>query len=128
MYCAYPAPQDEAYLKNIIELARQFSVCVGLSDHTLGNTTALTAVALGASIIEKHITLSRDDGGVDSAFSLEPKELKSLVDDINLVSNLIKGPNIGAKRSEKASLKFRRSLYAVADISVGENFTLDNVR
>lgn len=125
---AYPAPADEAYLGNIPRLASEFDVVPGLSDHTLGVSVALAAVALGAKVIEKHLTLRRADGGVDSAFSLEPEEVGQLVRESRAVASATAGPKFGPKASEKGSLIYRRSLYAVADIRAGEVFTSENVR
>jgi N-acetylneuraminate synthase len=125
---AYPAPAEEAYLANIPELARRFDVVAGLSDHTLGVAVAVAAVALGASVIEKHVTLRRADGGVDAAFSLEPEELQQLVRDTGTVARAVQGPQFGPKPSETPALDYRRTLYVVADIAAGETFTTTNVR
>ncbi|MAN79317.1 MAG: pseudaminic acid synthase [Magnetovibrio sp.] len=125
---AYPAPYSDAFLANITDLKNRFDVHVGLSDHTPGITVPIAAATLGAVIIEKHVTLSRDDGGVDSQFSLEPDELRSLVDAAAIVPDLLGGPFYGVKESERDSVKYRRSLYVVADIRKGEPFTPDNVR
>src|SRR3982074_1829930 len=125
---SYPAPADESYLANIPELARRFDVVPGLSDHTLGISVALAAVALGALVIEKHFTLRRSDGGVDSTFSLEPSELAQLVNESRQIVRLSGGPRFGPKNSEMSALAYRRSLYAVADIRKGQPFTAENVR
>jgi N-acetylneuraminate synthase len=125
---AYPAPAEEANLANIPELARKFDVVAGLSDHTLGNAVAVASIALGARIIEKHITLRRADGGVDSAFSLEPEELAQLVSDCRAVASAAGGPRFGVKPSEQGAVIYRRSLYVVADIKRGEPFSEANVR
>jgi N-acetylneuraminate synthase len=125
---AYPAPADEAYLANIPELAKRFGVMTGLSDHTLGVSVSLAAVALGASVIEKHVTLRRADGGVDSTFSLEPEELEQFVKEAGAISRAVRGPKFGPKPSELSSLVYRRSLYAVADIPSGALFTSENIR
>ena len=125
---AYPTPFDQANLANIGVLAERFEVPVGLSDHTMGTVVPVAATALGAAIIEKHVTLSRADGGVDSAFSLEPDELKQLVDDVAIAAETRAGPRFGAKEAEAGSLNYRRSLYVVADIEAGECFTESNVR
>jgi N-acetylneuraminate synthase len=125
---SYPAPADESYLANIPELARRFDVVPGLSDHTLGVSVALAAVALGAQVIEKHVTLRRSDGGVDSTFSLEPAELAQLVGESREVRRASSGPRFGPKDSEMGALIYRRSLYAVADIGKGQAFTVENVR
>lgn len=125
---AYPAPADEANLATIAELARRLDVVVGLSDHTTGTTVASIAVALGASLIEKHFTLSRTDGGVDSAFSLEPAELAALVADARIAHAAIGAPAFAPTRSEESVLRNRRSLYVVRPVSRGERLTHDNVR
>ena len=125
---AYPAAPEEANLGNIPELARRFEVVAGLSDHTLGNAVAVASVALGARVIEKHVTLRRADGGVDSAFSLEPEELAQLVRDCRAVASATGGPWFGVKASERGSTTYRRSLYVVADVRKGEVFTAQNVR
>ena len=101
---------------------------VGLSDHTMGVGVAVASVALGASIIEKHFTLSRADGGVDSAFSLEPLELKNLVVESNRAWQSLGSVAYGPTESEQNSLIFRRSIYVAHDISPGELFTEDNLR
>lgn len=125
---AYPTPPEEANLVTIEDLAARFKVTVGLSDHTMGTMVATLAVALGAQVIEKHFTLARSDGGVDSAFSMEPAELVQLVHDVN-VAHVARGePAYRPTRSESTALKNRRSLYVVAPIVKGETFTLMNLR
>ena len=101
---------------------------IGLSDHTLGVEVATASVALGVSIIEKHFTLARSDGGPDAAFSLEPHELKELVRGVKTVHAALGNESYGRTKSELPSMIFRRSLYAVTDIAVGEAFTQQNVR
>jgi N-acetylneuraminate synthase len=101
---------------------------VGLSDHTLGVSVAIAAVALGAVAIEKHVTLRRADGGVDSTFSLEPDELAQLVKDAHAISRAMSGPNFVPKKSERDALNYRRTLYVVEDVRKGEPFTIRNVR
>ena len=125
---AYPTPFADVNLKNIKELAERFDVVTGLSDHTLGTAVSVAAVALGAAVIEKHFTLSRNDGGIDSAFSIEPAELRQLVEDTRNVFNACGGPNIGPKNSEQNALKYRRSLYIVKDMEAGEVFDETNLR
>jgi pseudaminic acid synthase len=125
---AYPAPPEEANLATISELARRFDVVVGLSDHTLGTAVAVLSVGLGASFIEKHFTLSRKDGGVDSAFSLEPRELEELVSAAKVAQSAIGVPTFGSTESEASVLRNRRSLYVVKPIAKGETFTNENVR
>ena len=101
---------------------------VGLSDHTMGIGVAIAAVAQGASFIEKHFTVSRSDGGVDSAFSMEPQEMKALVEESLKARNALGGLQYGPSEAEIASLAFRRSLYIVQDLSAGDMLTEDNVR
>jgi len=125
---AYPAPVEDANLVTIADLARRFNLCIGLSDHTLGTTVAVAAVAMGANILEKHVTLRRTDGGPDSAFSLEPSELKRLVDDVH-VSWASRGKvNYEVEKSEKGNLRFRRSIYVVRAMKAGEVFTSETIR
>ncbi len=125
----YPSSPENTNLKTIPHL-RQLTNCeIGLSDHTMGIGAAVAAVAFGASIIEKHFTLSRAEGGVDSVFSLEPDELKALVQESERAWLAIGQVRYGTNsESENQSLAFRRSLYAVRDIPAGETLTLDNVR
>lgn len=125
---AYPALPEEANLATINEIAHRFDVVVGLSDHTMGTTVASMAVGLGASLIEKHFTLSRADGGVDSEFSIEPQELKELVTSARIARAAVGKPKFEPTESESNVLKNRRSLYAVKPISKGELFTTENVR
>lgn len=125
---AYPAPPEEMNLRTIPHLAKAFGVPVGLSDHTLGMTAPITAVALGASIIEKHFTLSRSDGGPDSAFSLEPAEFKAMVDGIRAAEKMLGRIDYGLSPAEQESRAFRRSLFVVADMRAGERFTARNLR
>ena len=125
---AYPAPPDEINLATIADLARRLDVAVGLSDHTLDTVVATAAVAAGAAMVEKHVTLRRADGGVDSAFSLEPEELARLVRDARTAWSAIGAPSYGPTESEKSGLIWRRSLYVVADVAAGERLTADNVR
>jgi N-acetylneuraminate synthase len=125
----YPAPIENCNLATIVDLKQQFpNVKVGLSDHTLGVTVAIAAVALGASVIEKHVTLNRSEGGVDSAFSLEPLELKILCDATADAALSIGKINYERSESEKKNKSFRRSVYVVKDIKEGELFTEENVK
>jgi pseudaminic acid synthase len=125
---AYPAPAEDMNLRTIADLAEEFDVVSGLSDHTLGTIVAATAVALGAAVIEKHVTLRRADGGPDSAFSLEPDELKALVESCKVAHAAIGNISYDREPSEKENVVFRRSLYAVDNIAAGEQLTNRNVR
>lgn len=124
----YPAIPENTNILTIPHMADQFGVPVGLSDHTMGIGVAVASVALGAVAIEKHFTLRRADGGVDSAFSLEPEELRSLVIEAERAWQSLGSVTYGATAGEKASLRFRRSLYVVRDIKAGDLFTAENVR
>ena len=125
---AYPAEPADMNLRTIPDIADRFGVVSGLSDHTLSHDVAVAAVALGARIVEKHLTLSRSDGGFDSSFSLEPTEFKLMVDSIRTVEESLGKINYSITEKEKASRQFRRSLFAVKDIEKGDPFTEDNVR
>jgi pseudaminic acid synthase len=125
---AYPARADEMNLRTIPHLAETFGVIAGLSDHTLGTTVASAAVALGACIVEKHVTLARSDGGPDSAFSLEPAELRELVTACRETHAALGQVSYDRAPSEKLTAIYRRSLYAVADIAAGEPLTPRNIR
>lgn len=125
----YPAPIDHCNLATLIDLKKRFPKCnIGLSDHTLGTTVAIAAVALGATVIEKHVTLARSDGGVDSAFSLEPHELQHLCEETKNASLAIGTVNYQRSDSERKNMIFRRSIYAVKDIAEGEPLTKENIR
>ena len=124
----YPTPAEEAHLRTIPDMMERFGVPVGLSDHTLGTSVAVAAVALGACAIEKHVTLSRADGGPDAAFSIEPDELTRLCDDVRTVGRALGTANYARKESEKANSIFRRSLYVVEDIPAGGELSARNVR
>ncbi len=125
---AYPAPIAESNLRTLQDMANRYPVVVGLSDHTLGTTAAVTAVALGASFIEKHFTLSRKDPGPDSAFSLEPSEFSVLCKSSKDAWLALGRAGYEQKESEKTNTLFRRSLYFVKDIKKGEVVTEDNMR
>jgi pseudaminic acid synthase len=124
----YPASPENSNLNTLPHLRELFKCEVGLSDHTLGIGAAIASVALGATVIEKHFTLSRADGGVDSAFSLEPDEVNSLVIESKRAWQALGKISYGPTAKEKASLQFRRSLYIAHDIKAGEIFTKENVR
>lgn len=125
---SYPATPENTNILTIPVLREAFGCEVGLSDHTMGVGVAVAAVALGASVIEKHFTLDRADGGVDSAFSLEPQEMTSLVVETERAWQALGHVSFGPTESETKSLQFRRSLYCVADIKRGEPLTRENMR
>src|SRR2546421_511162 len=125
---AYPAPPDEMNLRTIPDLSETFQVPVGLSDHTMGIAVPVAAVALGACIIEKHLTISRDEPGPDSAFSLEPDEFKAMVEAVRIAEQALGQARYGVTEHEAASLAFRRSLFVVRDMMEGAQFTPENVR
>src|SRR3989344_866205 len=125
---AYPAQSEDMHLSNIPDLAKRFKVYAGLSDHTLDNDVSVAAVALGASVIEKHLTLRRSDVGPDASFSMEPKEFKSLVKSIRAIELAVGSPSYALSAEEKENHNFRKSLFAVADIKKGQRFTARNVR
>lgn len=125
---SYPAPADDSNLRTIPHLESAFDAVGGLSDHTHGTAVSVAAVALGASVIEKHFTLSRSDGGPDAAFSLEPEEFRRLCIDCRAAWTALGRVNYDVKPAERSSVVFRRSLYVVEDVAVGEIFTSCNVR
>jgi pseudaminic acid synthase len=124
----YPASPENTNILTIPHMRERFGCEVGLSDHTMGIGTAVAAVALGACMIEKHFTLRRADGGVDSAFSLEPDELAALVVESERAWQSLGEVTIGPTAAEQASLAFRRSLYVAEDMAAGEQFTPRNLR
>jgi N-acetylneuraminate synthase len=125
---AYPSSPSDSNLATIPHMRAAFGCEVGLSDHTLGIAVPVAAVTLGATLIEKHVTLRRSDGGVDSAFSLEPDEVRQLVDQTEIAHQSLGHIRYDPVDSEKTSLRFRRSLYVVEDVTVGDTFTDVNVR
>lgn len=124
----YPAPAGDYHLRTLVDMQQRFGVVTGLSDHTLGNTTAIASVALGASLIEKHFTLDRQGGGPDDSFSLEPSELAQLCQNAKIAWEAVGQVDYGRKPSEQENLKFRRSLYFVDDIPAGGVVTPENVK
>lgn len=125
---AYPAPVEEMNLKTIPHLGKAFQTVAGLSDHTMGTAAAVASVALGACIIEKHLTLSRLEEGPDSSFSMEPDEFKSMVNDIRKVEKALGSVSYEITDKQKENRIFRRSLFVVEDMKAGEKFTESNVR
>lgn len=124
----YPAPPGDYNLCTIPDMIERFGLVTGLSDHTLDNTTAIASVVLGASIIEKHFTLDRNGGGPDDSFSLEPPEMAALCRDAKTAWEALGRVDYGRKSSEQGNVQFRRSLYFVRDLAVGEVITADAVR
>jgi N-acetylneuraminate synthase len=124
----YPASAENTNISTIPHMGELFGCEVGLSDHTMGVGVAVASIALGASVIEKHFTLSRSDGGVDSTFSLEPKELEMLVASAINAKDAIGKVSYGPVAAENKSVQFRRSIYVVEDIKQGEELTLGNIR
>ena len=124
----YPAPAADYHLNTIPNMMEHFGLVTGLSDHTLDNTTAITSIALGASIIEKHFTLDRKGGGPDDSFSLEPDDLVALCRDAKTAWSALGNVNYDKKNSEKENTIFRRSLYFVNDIESGEKVTEKHVK
>jgi pseudaminic acid synthase len=124
----YPASPENTNLRTIPHMAQLFNCPVGLSDHTMGVGASVAAVALGACIIEKHFTLSRAEGGVDAAFSLEPHELKLLVTEAERAFLALGHIQYGVQKAEQKSRLFKRSVYVSADIKAGESFTKENLR
>ena len=125
---AYPALPENSNILTIPELRKNFDCEVGLSDHTEGIGAALAAISHGATIIEKHFTLDRNDGGVDSSFSIEPKEMKILVDESVKAWQSLGKISYGPTESEKSGIKFRSSIYIVKDVNAGEKLTKQNLR
>jgi len=125
---AYPAIPDDMNLKTMQNMAETFGVVVGLSDHSLGSIAAITAVAMGAKVIEKHFCLSREIKNPDSSFSMEPGEFKKMVEDIREAEKAIGTVSYELSEREEQSRIFRRSIFAVKDIAKGEAFTKENIR
>ena len=125
---AYPAPPESMNLRTISSLIQEFSCPCGLSDHSMSHDAAIASVCLGGSIIEKHLTLQRSDGGPDAAFSLEPSEFSEMVQRVRAVERVLGNTCFGPSKSDVGNLKFRRSLYVVQDIQKGDAFNVGNVR
>lgn len=124
----YPTPVDQINLNTITLLRNKYNCHVGLSDHTLGNTSAVLSVALGAKIIEKHFTFKRSEGGPDAEFSMEPDELKDLSSSIKMAHKALGKGSFEMKSAEESNIKFRRSIYVVENIKKGDIFTTQNIR
>lgn len=124
----YPAPAEDYNLRTIPDMIERFGLVTGLSDHTINNTTAITSVAMGASLIEKHFTLDRNGGGPDDSFSLEPAELAALCRDTKTAWQALGKVDYGRKSSEQGNVKFRRSLYFIKDLKAGDIITEDSVK
>ncbi len=125
---AYPAISDSMNLNTMVDMKDKFTVPVGLSDHSMGTIGAVTAVAMGASVIEKHFCISREIENPDSSFSMEPHEFKQMVEEIRTVEKAKGIINYGPTKEEEGSTVFRRSIFVVRDIKKGEKFTEDNIR
>lgn len=125
---AYPSPYEDMNLKVIPNMAQVFDCITGLSDHSMGTAAAVAGVALGAKMIEKHLTLCRADGGPDAAFSMEPAEFKQMTDDIRIVEKALGRVTYELTEKQKKSREDGRSLFVVKDVKAGEPFTKDNVR
>lgn len=125
---AYPTPYEDINLKTMISMSETFSCITGLSDHTMGSTVASAAVALGAKVVEKHLTLSRADGGVDSAFSMEPHEFRKMVDDIRIVEKAIGKVTYDLTDKQAAEREHSRSLFVAEDMVAGDVFNECNLR
>ena len=125
---SYPAKPEEMNLSTISDIEKRFNVVVGLSDHTLGKEASIASVSLGANVVEKHITLSRADGGSDAGFSLEPEEFKALVQSVHIVEESIGVPSYVVGKKESENVVFRKSLFVVKDMKKGEVFTEKNIR
>jgi pseudaminic acid synthase len=125
---AYPAPLEDIHLKRMTTLSKSFGLPVGFSDHSLGITASLGAVALGAAVIERHLTISRTDGGYDSQFSLEPQEFRDLVDQATLMQSCLGVEEWNIQESEQESRRLRRSLFVIQNVKAGEEITRENVK
>jgi N-acetylneuraminate synthase len=124
----YPALSEDYNLRTIPDMTTRFGLVTGLSDHTLSNVTAIASVAVGAAIIEKHFTINRNGGGPDDSFSIEPPEMAYLCEGVRTAWAAMGKVDYGLKSSEQGNIKFRRSLYFVKDLKVGDVITHDSVR
>lgn len=125
---AYPAPYEEINLKTIPNMKETFDCIVGISDHTMGTAVSSAAVALGAKVVEKHLTLRRADGGTDSHFSMEPEEFKEMVDNVRMIEKALGKATYELTEKQIASRKYSRSLFVAKDMKAGEVFTPENLR
>ena len=125
---AYPADPEDMHLKTISDMMARFDLPIGLSDHSMGSLSAATAVALGASVIEKHFCLGREIENPDAFFSMTPQEFKAMVEDVRRVEQALGEATYGVSKQEEASMVFRRSVFAVKDIGAGETLTEENLR
>jgi pseudaminic acid synthase len=125
---SYPAPIEESNLITIKDMYKLFKRNIGLSDHTIGSINAISAIALGATVIEKHVTISKNDGALDSIFSLEIKDFKKFVEDCKNTKKIIGRVYYGPSKREKPSLKYRRSIYVSKSIKKGEKITKNNIK
>lgn len=124
----YPATPENTNILTIPHMRELFQCEVGLSDHTMGIGTSVASIALGATVIEKHFTLRRADGGVDSTFSMEPEEMRQLVIETGRAWQALGKISYGPTEKERASMQYRRSLYVTKDMKAGDTFTKDNLR
>lgn len=125
---AYPTPYEDINLRTMVSMAETFDCLTGLSDHTMGSTVAGASVALGGRVVEKHLTLSRAEGGVDSAFSMEPQEFKKMVDDIRIIEKALGKVTYDLTDKQLAEREHCRSLFIAKDMKAGEVFTAENLR
>jgi len=125
---AYPTPYEDINLRTMVNLADTFDCIVGLSDHTMGDTVAVASVAMGAKVVEKHLTLSRADGGVDSAFSMEPPEVKQMVESIRIVEKAMGKVTYELTEKQKREREHARSLFIAQDMKAGEVLNESNMR
>jgi N-acetylneuraminate synthase len=125
---SYPAPDEQSNVRTVRDLAERFGVVSGLSDHTFGSAVAVASIALGGCVVEKHFTLRRADGGPDAAFSLEPDEFKTLVEDCKRAWRALGRVTYDLQGCERGSIAFRRSVYVVKDVAAGDELTPENIR